>query len=81
MKTSVDQYQRENQAGFKKNLSCPDPIATLRIIIEQSLEWKASLYIKIIDFEKAFDRVDRGSLWVKIMRHYGIPNEYCQGHL
>ena len=52
MKVSADQYLRENQAGFRKVRSCPDQIATLRIIIEQSLEWKASLYAKFIDSEK-----------------------------
>ena len=48
------------------------PIATLRIIIEQSIEWKSSLIVNFIDYEKAFDSVDRKTLW-KIMRHYGIP--------
>ena len=52
MKVSADQYLRENQAGFRKVRSCPDQIATLRIITEQSLEWKASLYAKFIDSEK-----------------------------
>ncbi len=36
------------------------------------LEWNSSLYINFIDFEKAFDSVDREALW-KILRHYGIP--------
>ena len=75
MKVSADQYLRENQAGFRKIRSCPDQIATLRIIIKKSLKWKSSLYAKFIDFEKAFDSIDRDSLW-KIMRHYGIPNKY-----
>ena len=34
----------------------PDQIAAPRIIVEQSLEWKSSLYINFIDFEKAFDK-------------------------
>ena len=75
MKTAVDKLLRDHQAGFRKDRSCPDQIAALRIIVEQSLEWKSSLYINFIDFEKAFDSVDRDSLW-KIMRHYGIPNKY-----
>ncbi|XP_062600649.1 uncharacterized protein LOC134262290 [Saccostrea cucullata] len=32
---------------------------TLRIIIEQSLEWQSTLYLNFIDFEKAIDSVDR----------------------
>ena len=75
MKVAVDKLLRDHQAGFRKDRSCSDQIAALRIIVEQSLEWRSSLYINFIDFEKAFDSVDRDSLW-KIMRHYGIPNKY-----
>ncbi|VDO82779.1 unnamed protein product [Schistosoma margrebowiei] len=46
-------------------------IATLRIIVEQSIEWNSSLYINFIDYEKAFDSVDRTTLW-KLLRHYGV---------
>lgn len=49
---------------------CADQIASLRIIIEQSLEWKSPLYVNSIDYEKAFDSVDRDTLW-KILMHYG----------
>lgn len=75
MKEAVDTKLRDEQAGFRKNRSCPDQIASLRIIVEQSLEWKSPLYINFIDYEKAFDSVDRESLW-KLMRHYGIPEKF-----
>ncbi|VDP32908.1 unnamed protein product [Schistosoma margrebowiei] len=52
--------------------SCTDQIATLRIIVEQSVEWNSSLYINFIDYEKAFDNVDRRTLW-KLLRHYRVP--------
>lgn len=39
-----------------------DQIATLCIIIEQSMEWSSPLYINFIDHEKAFDSVNRESL-------------------
>ncbi|VDP58029.1 unnamed protein product [Schistosoma margrebowiei] len=52
--------------------SCTDRIATLWIIVEQSVEWNSSLYIDVIDYEKEFDTVDRRTLW-KILRHYGVP--------
>ena len=72
MKTHVDRHLRDEQAGFRKERSCTDQIATLRIILEQSLEWNSTLYVNFIDYEKAFDSVDRTTLW-KLMRHYGIP--------
>ncbi|VDO97832.1 unnamed protein product [Schistosoma curassoni] len=60
------------EAGFCKDRSCTDQIATLPIIIKQSIEWNSSLYINFIDYEKAFGSVDRRTLW-KLLRHYGVP--------
>ncbi len=74
MKFAVDEKLRDNQAGFRANRSCTDQIATLRIIIEQTLEWNSSAYINFVDYQKAFDSVDRTTLW-KLMRHYGIPEK------
>ncbi|VDP56151.1 unnamed protein product [Schistosoma margrebowiei] len=65
---------RDQQAGFRKDRSCTDLIATLQIIVEQSVEWNSSLYINFIDYEKAFDSVDRRTLW-KRLRHYGVPEK------
>ncbi|VDP31602.1 unnamed protein product, partial [Schistosoma margrebowiei] len=54
--------------------SCTDQIATLRIIVEQSIELNSSLYINFIDYEKTFDSVDRRTLWT-LLRHYGVPEK------
>ncbi|VDP50985.1 unnamed protein product [Schistosoma margrebowiei] len=54
--------------------SCTNQISTLRIIVEQSIEWNSSPYINFIDYEKAFDSVDRTTLW-KLLRHYGVPQK------
>ena len=32
------------------------------------------LYISFIDYEKAFDSVDRETMW-KLLRHYGVPKK------
>ena len=69
VKDAVDPQLRDQQAGFRRNRSCADQIASLIIIIEQSLEWNSPLYINFIDYEKAFDSVDRQTLW-KLLRHY-----------
>ena len=74
MKDSVDAQLRDQQAGFRKDRSCTDQIATLRIIVEQSIEWNSSLYINFIDYEKAFDSVTRTTLW-RLLRHYGVPEK------
>ena len=72
LKEACDNHLREEQAGFRKGRSCAEQIATLRIIIEQSIEWQSPLYITFVDFEKAFDSISREAIWT-IMRHYGIP--------
>ena len=75
IKKAVDPNLRDQQAGFRRNRSCADQIASLRIIVEQSLEWNSPLYINFIDYEKAFDSVDRETLW-KLLRHYGVPEKF-----
>ncbi|VDP59479.1 unnamed protein product, partial [Schistosoma curassoni] len=74
MKDCVDAQHQDQQAGFRKDRSCTDQIATLRIIVEQSIEWNSSLYINFIDYEKAFDSVNRTTLW-KLFRHYSVPEK------
>ena len=72
LKKALDKTLREEQAGFRQDRSCKDHIATLRIIIEQSLEWQSQLYSVFVDFQKAFDSVDRNVIW-RLMQHYGFP--------
>ena len=55
----MEQHLRKEQAGFGKHQSCVDLIYTLRIILEQSIEWQAILYVTFIDFEKALDSVKK----------------------
>lgn len=74
IRRAVDPQLRDEQAGFRPNRSCVDQIATLRIIVEQSLEWNTPLYINFVDYEKAFDSLHRNTLW-KLLRHYGIPEK------
>ena len=38
-------------------------------------EWISPLYINFIDYEKAFDSVDRETLW-KLLRHYRVPEKF-----
>ena len=56
------------QAGFRPSSSCVDHINTLRIIINQSAEYTSDLHLDFVDFEKAFDSVDRERLWMALRR-------------
>ena len=42
--------------------------------MEQTPEWNTGLYMVFVDFEKAFDSVDREVLW-KNLQHYGVPEK------
>jgi len=48
----VEQHLRKEQAGFRKQQSCVDLINTLRIILEQSVEWQAILYVTFINLKR-----------------------------
>ena len=65
---------RDHQVSFRKDGSCTDQIATLRIIVEQSMEWDLSMYINFVDYEKVFDSLDKDTLW-KLLQHYGVPDK------
>ena len=71
----MDKRLRVEQAGIKQDGSCTDHIATMRIIIEQSLEWLTPLYTVFVHFQKSFDSVDRDVIW-RLMYHYGFPPKF-----
>jgi hypothetical protein len=74
IKSPVDAKLRREQAGFRENRSCIDQINTLRIIIEQTMEYQSTLYLSFIDFEKAFDSIKREKMW-QAMKTFGIPTK------
>ena len=77
LRDAVDRRLRKEQGGFRPHRGTGMQIFILRNIIEQSLEWNATLYLVFVDYEKAFDSIHRETLW-KIMRHYGIPEKYVR---
>ena len=71
IKDAVDPRLR---VGFSRGRSCTGQIAILRITLEQSVEWNSPLCVSFTDYEKAFENLDRQSLW-KLLRHYGVPEK------
>ena len=57
----------EEQAGFREGYSTVDHIFTIHTIIDIFLANKKRLYCAFIDYRKAFDTVDRTSLWSKLI--------------
>ena len=59
----VNSKLRNEQGDFRSGTSTVEHIFILRNIIEQVVEWQATLYITFVRSEKAFDSVHRESLW------------------
>ena len=60
-----DIYVNE-QNGFRKDRSCEDHLFTLSSIIRNRKKEKLPTYVAFVDFEKAFDRIDRNLLFYKL---------------
>jgi hypothetical protein len=63
------------QAGFRSNRSCVDQINTLRVIIEQSLEFQSPLYLLFVDYSRAFDSVQRECIW-RALEERNLPKKF-----
>ena len=77
LRDQVDAKLRREQAGFRPGRGTREQIFTLRNIIEQSLEWNATLMLVFIDYMKAFDSIHQETLW-KIMKLYGVPSKFIK---
>ena len=66
----------ETQAGFRKGYSTVDHIFTLNAIVEKCLsKKKGKLYVCFVDLKKAFDSVQRETLF-KILLKTGINGKF-----
>jgi len=63
IKNSLEMGLRKEQAGFRHNRSCIDQINTLRVIIEQSVEFQSPVYMLFVDYQRAFDSLSRAWIW------------------
>ena len=57
----------DEQGGFRAGCSTLDHIFVLHNIIQVYTAHKKKLYCAFIDYKKAFDMVDRCSLWSKLI--------------
>ena len=58
----------ECQFGFQKNKSTVDCIFIFHALISKILSKGEKLYCCFIDYQKAFDLVNQGLLWQKLIR-------------
>jgi hypothetical protein len=53
----------EEQCGFRKGRSTMDAIFTLKQIIEKRREFSLPTFVLFIDYEKAYENLNREKLW------------------
>ncbi len=64
----------EEQTGFRDNRACIDQIYVLRRVQEMCIELNIPLYICFVDLTKAYDSIDRKTLW-KILKKCGVDEK------
>ena len=66
------------QYGFRAGRSTREPILLLQAMLSEAVAKKnGSLTAILLDWEKAFDRLDPQRM-LKALRVFGIPAEFCE---
>ena len=66
--SKLDKHLQKTQFGFRQDKSTGDAIHLIRRIIEFGESTKNNLYLVLLDWEKAFDKVDRNQLFNSMER-------------
>jgi len=66
-------FMTETQNGFRKRRSCTDPTFCLKLLIEKRREFNLETHLLFIDYEKAFDNIQRQILF-NILKSRHIPD-------
>ena len=69
LKPQAEKIIAEEQAGFRAVRSTTEKIFNLRILCEKYLQHQQDLYLVLIDFKKAFDRVWHAALWATVKKY------------
>ena len=77
----LDKYLEDNsiigseQIGFRKHCRTTDHILTLKTLIDKAFKASSSLYACFVDLSKAFDTINRQTLFYK-MSKYNIKGPF-----
>jgi len=66
-------FMTETQNGFQKGWSCTDPTFCLKLLIQKTREFNLESHLLFIDYEKAFDIIQRQILF-NIFKSRHIPD-------
>ena len=68
---TLDKHVQHTQYGFRKDESTADAIHLIRRVIEYGESTKNQLHLLLLDWEQAFDKVDRTQLF-RSMERVGV---------
>jgi hypothetical protein len=68
-----EEFMTETQNGFRKGRSCTDPTFCLKLLIEKRKEFNLETHLLFIDYEKAFDNLQR-QISFNILKSRHIPD-------
>ena len=68
--------QGVEQAAYRKGHSTEDHLLTVAMVVEKSRVYCMPLWMALVDFAKAFDKVEHTSLF-KVLEQQGVPKPYC----
>ena len=71
----LDQYQAEDQAGFRKTYQTTDHLATYRLVEQKCQEWRIKMWTATVDFTKVFDSISHNSIW-EALKSCNVDHEY-----
>ena len=68
--------QGVEQAAYRKGYSTEDHLLTVTVVVEKCREYCMPLWMALVDFTKAFDKVEHSSLF-QVLERQGVPKPYC----
>ena len=69
--TEAESFILECQNGFRSGRSCTDASYTIKLLMEKRIEYDLETHMCFIDFEKAYDMVNRKTL-LSVLKKRGI---------
>ena len=77
LKSQVEEYLADEQAGFRKGRNTVQQILTLRLIVEKAKRKNRIVYNCFIDFIKKFDFIKQDLIWATL-KSYGMGKRLTQ---
>ena len=74
LKTQLDPYLSEAQAGFRKDRSTVHQILTLRLLAEKAKRQEKKIFNCFINFQKVFNTIKHKIIWATL-KSYGVETK------